>query len=119
MSVTITRRNAIALGEEAVAKVKARRRFITDETPQIIAFRQVLQLGTSFLAGTYRLGEYKCPMAQTVFVDGSGYSDSITRSLAYAWDDVIFAEGLWHADVIHVNPHTEANVHGLLTEYNS
>ena len=94
MSVTITRDQAVELGEEAVAHACDQYLNIQDENPEVIAFRQVLANAPAVARGTsVPVGRdgVCCPMKQTIF----SFEDSLmARYLASAWDFVTRAHDL-------------------------
>lgn len=103
MSVTITRRQVIELGERTIAQAQSMRpnRDISS-APEVVAFRQVLELSPALARATYRSGDVVCPMRQTVF----GTQSSLAFGLALSWDDVTRNE-FGATQIINVNPLTK------------
>lgn len=109
MSVTITRRQAVKLGEQTIERAKAHyaaRRYgggprdISD-APEVEAFRQVIALAPAVARGINEHEGVCCPMLQTVFsIDES----DVACWLAICWDDATREAGLGPANVIHINP---------------
>lgn len=118
MSVTLTRRQVIELGEKAIESLYIKP---PEGSPEVEAFRQVLRLGTRFARGCMTNPDgAKCPMMQTIFDSGD---NEVSCDLAFAWDAVTRSAGLRGEVTIEVNsyidgvPYTEADVHRLLTDY--
>lgn len=106
MSVTLMRRQVIELGEKTIKLAKEDRPKVIDSTPEVIAFRQVLELGTAFARGNMSCGGVDCPMRQTVFSDDAGKLSPLAFRLALCWDQAtrsVIGSGSY---VIEVNPYT-------------
>lgn len=111
MSVTITRRKAIELGEQAVimaveSALREPRIYVKDpdEMPEVAAFRQVLRITSAVARGQTHVGGTDCPMEQTVFTLKAKTPNLMAWFLAFAWDDVTRQDGLGVATLIRIDP---------------
>lgn len=106
MSVTLTRRQVIELGEKAVTVAREwYPKLFEDESPEVIAFRQVIAQAPAFARSNCHYDGVDCPMYQTVFNDLENHRSC---ALAVAWDNVT-RSSCAPAKLIRVNPRTDAS----------